>query len=67
VANGKLEPAGESYLKMTTDMGISAKPGDRVVLTDVKIEHGKIIFDLNGGPDPSTAFCAISRLALGRI
>jgi hypothetical protein len=56
VANGKLEPAGESYLKMTTDMGISAKPGDRVVLTDVKIEHGKIIFDLNGGPDPKHRF-----------
>ena len=56
VANGKLEPAGEPYLKMTTDEGLSAKPGDRVVLTDVKIEHGKIIFDLNGGPDAKHRF-----------
>ena len=51
-ANGKLEPAGEGYLQMATSYGLSAKPGDRVVLTDVKIEHTRIVFDLNGGPDP---------------
>lgn len=51
VANGKLEPAGEAYLSMVTSAGLSAKPGDRLVITDVKIEHGKIILMLNGGPD----------------
>jgi hypothetical protein len=51
VANGKLEPAGEDYLNMVVNSGTSAKPGDRVVITDVKIEHSKIIFLLNGGPD----------------
>ncbi|MGA9668135.1 MAG: hypothetical protein WBQ94_02950 [Terracidiphilus sp.] len=56
VANGKLEPAGESYLNMVTSEGMSAKPGDRVVLTDVKIEHSRIIFDINGGPDPKHRF-----------
>jgi hypothetical protein len=50
-ANGKLTPAGESYLDMVTENGICAKPGDRVVLTDIKFDHNKIIFDLNGGPD----------------
>jgi hypothetical protein len=50
-ANGKLSPAGEPYLDMATQYGICAKPGDRVVLTDVKFEHNKIIFLLNGGPD----------------
>ena len=56
VANGKLEPAGEPYLEMVTSQGMCAKPGDRVVLTDVKIEHNKIIFDINGGPDPKHRF-----------
>jgi len=65
VANGKLEPAGEPYLKMTTDEGMSAKPGDRVVLTDVKIEHGKIIFDLNGGPDPRHRFMRHVQVGVG--
>jgi len=55
-ANGKLEPAGEAYLNMVTNEGLSAKPGDRLVLTDVKIEHEKIVFDLNGGPDPKHRF-----------
>ena len=50
-ANGKLSPAGEPYLDMVTANGICAKPGDRVVLTDVKFDRNKIIFELNGGPD----------------
>jgi hypothetical protein len=50
-ANGKLEPAGEQYLNMVTNEGLSAKPGDRLVLTDIKIEHSRIEFQLNGGPD----------------
>ncbi len=50
-ANGKLSPAGEPYLDMVTENGICAKPGDRVVLSDIKFDHNKIIFDLNGGPD----------------
>ncbi len=56
VANGKLDPAGESYLSMVTANGLSAKPGDRVVITDVKIDHSKIIFQLNGGPDAKHRF-----------
>ena len=50
-ANGKLEPAGEAYLNMVTSEGVSAKPGDRLVLTDLKIEHARIEIQLNGGPD----------------
>src|ERR1700737_4256237 len=41
-ANGKLEPAGEAYLNMVTTEGMCAKPGDRVVITDVKFEHNKM-------------------------
>jgi hypothetical protein len=51
VANGKLEPAGEAYLNMVIANGTAAKPGDRVVITDVKFDHSKMIFELNGGPD----------------
>jgi hypothetical protein len=51
VANGKLEPAGEAYLNMVISSGTSAKPGDRVVITDIKFDHAKMIFLLNGGPD----------------
>ena len=56
VANGKLEPAGEAYLNMVVSNGTSANPGDRLVVTDVKFDHSKIVFDLNGGPDPKHRF-----------
>ncbi len=56
VANGKLDPAGDKYLDMAINNGISAKPGDRVVITDLKIDHGKMIFQLNGGPDAKHRF-----------
>ncbi len=51
VANGKLDPAGEAYLDMVTTFGVSAKPGDKVVITDIKFERSRIILDFNGGPD----------------
>jgi hypothetical protein len=50
-ANGKLEPAGEPYLNMVVSDGLCAKPGDRLVVTDIRFDKSKIIFDLNGGPD----------------
>src|SRR5580704_16764427 len=65
VANGKLDPAGEPYLDMITKEGTSAKPGDRVVLTDVKVEKSKIIFSLNGGPDHKHAFLRHVQIGTG--
>lgn len=65
VANGKLEPAGEPYVEMVTSQGLSAKPGDRVVITDVKVDHNKIVFDFNGGPDPRHRFLRHIQLGAG--
>jgi hypothetical protein len=64
-ANGKLEPAGERYLNMVVAEGMSAKPGDRVVLTDVKIEHDRIVFDLDGGPDRKHRFLRHVQVGVG--
>jgi hypothetical protein len=65
VANGKLEPAGEAYVSLVTSEGLSAKPGDRVVITDVKVEHSKIVFDFNGGPDVRHRFLQHIQLGTG--
>jgi hypothetical protein len=64
-ANGKLEPAGEAYLNMVTSDGLSAKPGDRLVITDIKIDRNKIVFDLNGGPDPRHRFLRHISVGMG--
>lgn len=55
-ANGKLEPAGEAYVTMVSNEGLSAKPGDRLVITDVLVQRSKIILQLNGGPDMKHRF-----------
>jgi hypothetical protein len=64
-ANGKLEPAGESYLNMVVNEGLSAKPGSRVVITDIKIDHSKIVFDLDGGPDAKHRFLRHIQIGVG--
>jgi hypothetical protein len=50
-ANGNLKPVGEGYLEMVTQFGLCAKPGDAVVVTDIKFDKNKIVFQINGGPD----------------
>ena len=55
-ANGNMEPAGSNYVDVLHEKGTSAKPGDRVVITDVKIREDKIVLDLNGGPERKHKF-----------
>jgi hypothetical protein len=64
-ANGKLSPAGEAYLNMVTEAGLSAKPGERLVITDLKFEKDRIIFMLNGGPDAKHRFLSHIQLGAG--
>lgn len=49
-ANGELSPGGEKYREMIYKKGISAAPGDRVVVTSLNIKGDEIVLDLNGGP-----------------
>jgi hypothetical protein len=65
VANGKLEPVGESYLNMVISEGLSAKPGARVVITNIKIDRTKIVFDLDDGPDAKHRFLRHIQIGAG--
>jgi hypothetical protein len=64
-ANGKLEPAGEAYLNMVVNEGLSTKPGGRLVITNLKIERDRIIFDLNDGPDAKHRFLRHVQIGMG--
>jgi hypothetical protein len=66
-ANGLLAPYGESYLQMVTSEGMSAKPGERLVLSNIRIEHNHIILDLNGGPDPRHRFLRHVQVGVGPV
>ncbi|MGB6131339.1 MAG: hypothetical protein WBG54_06140 [Acidobacteriaceae bacterium] len=50
-ANGQMDPEGEKYIDLLHDKGMAAKPGDRVVITDIKIRDDRIVIDLNNGPE----------------
>jgi hypothetical protein len=64
-ANGKLSPAGENYVSQITEQGLSVKPGDRVVLSNVRIEKEKMVFDINGGPDHKHEFLRHVQIGMG--
>ncbi|MFZ1941222.1 MAG: hypothetical protein ACLPZY_15995 [Terracidiphilus sp.] len=64
-ANGKLEPAGEAYLNMVVNEGLSTKPGGRLVITNIKIGRDRIIFDLNDGPDAKHRFLRHVQIGMG--
>jgi hypothetical protein len=64
-ANGKLSPAGEGYVSQITEQGLSVKPGDRVVLSNIKIDKEKMIFDINGGPDHKHDFLRHIQVGMG--
>jgi hypothetical protein len=51
-ANGDLDPNGFDYASVLSEKGISAKSGERVVISDIKIKPDKVVFEFNGGPDP---------------
>jgi hypothetical protein len=65
VANGKLSPAGESYVNQVNEQGLSVKPGDRVVLSNVRIDKEKLVFDINGGPDHKHEFMRHVQIGMG--
>jgi hypothetical protein len=50
---------------MVVSQGLSANPGDRVVLSDIKFEHARIVFDLNGGPDRKHRFLRHIEIGMG--
>lgn len=64
-ANGKLEPAGVNYLNMVVNEGLSAKPGTRVVVTDIKIDKSRIVLDFDGGPDAKHRFLRHIQISAG--
>jgi len=64
-ANGKLEPADASYQNMAVNNGLSAKPGSRVVVTNIKIDRTRIILDFDGGPDAKHRFLRHLQIGMG--
>jgi len=50
---------------MVVNEGLSSKPGGRLVITDIKFERSKIVFDLNDGPDGKHRFLRHVQIGMG--
>lgn len=49
-ANGRLTVDAADLQKRLYEKGMCADRGDRVMVTDIVVEHDRILIDLNGGP-----------------
>jgi len=49
IKDGKVTPDNQEVAKMVTVNGFAAKPGDRVIITNVIIKEKSIFFEINGG------------------
>jgi hypothetical protein len=50
IKNGKLSPGEMELNQQVLKEGPAAKVGDRVLITDMRFEGSKIVFEFNGGP-----------------
>ena len=49
IKNGKVSPSDQQVATLAMQHGFAAKPGDRVVITNVVIREKSILFEINGG------------------
>jgi len=50
IKNGVVSPSDMVIAQQVAEFGAAAKPGDRCVITDVKITDKDIVLEINGGP-----------------
>jgi len=49
IKGGKVTPDSQEVAKLVAQNGFAAKPGDRVIITDVILKEKSIVFLINGG------------------
>ncbi len=50
IKDGEVTPTKEELQQMMALWGPAAKPGDRAMITDIRIKDDRIHFEINGGP-----------------
>jgi len=50
IRNGKVTPTDAQVAQLIAENGLVAKPGDKVVITNVIVEDKAIVLEINGGP-----------------
>ncbi len=67
VANGPLTPAGSDYVTELNEKGVSARPGERVMITKIVFNKDKLVLETNGGPDVPHKFLRHLSVGTGSV
>ena len=51
IKNGVVTPSDQQVAQLLSEHGAAARPGDRVVITNVIIKEKSIVFEINGGSE----------------
>ena len=49
IKNGKITPSDQQVASLVAEHGFAAKPGDRVIITNVEFKEKSIVLEINGG------------------
>ena len=49
IKNGKITPSDQQVASLVAENGFAAKPGDRVVITNIDFKDKEIVVEINGG------------------
>jgi len=50
IKNGVVTPSDQQIASLIAEHGLAAKPGDRVIITNVLVKEKSIVMEINGGP-----------------
>jgi hypothetical protein len=50
IKNGVVTPTDQQVASLIAEHGLAAKPGDRVIITNVIVKEKSIVLEINGGP-----------------
>jgi len=67
VKHGVVTPNDSQVAQLIAENGMAAKPGDRVVITNVVVQDKSIVFEINGGPKKKEKWYQHVQVGMGPV
>jgi hypothetical protein len=67
IKNGTVTPSDAQVAQLIAENGLVAKPGDKVVITNVLVQEKSIVFEINGGPKKKEKWYQHIQVGMGPV
>jgi hypothetical protein len=67
IKHGVVTPSDAQVTQLVWENGLAAKPGDKVVITDVVIQEKSIVLEINGGPKKKEKWYQHVQIGVGGV